>query len=141
MSERMTRQKAAILAAVMSTRTHPTADEVYELVQRRLPRVSLATVYRNLEQMAEAGEIRRLGPVSSQRRFDGDTEPHYHVRCVHCGAAEDLVIPSLDGLEGICRQHTTFQIIGHQLELLGICPACSASDDRGNVPGKAGVGQ
>jgi len=70
---RMTRQRELILNAVSSTRSHPTADEVYRQVRRRLPHISLGTVYRNLEVLAEAGLLRRLGgPLALQGALSED---------------------------------------------------------------------
>ena len=69
---------------------HPTADEVYQVVRKRLPRISLGTVYRNLDVLSESGEISRLDRCGAQYRFDGDLEQHYHIRCSSCGRVDDI---------------------------------------------------
>lgn len=121
---KLTKQRQIILDELQKVRSHPSADEVYALVRRRLPRISLATVYRNLEVLAEAGLIKKLALAGSQKRFDGMVENHYHIRCLKCGRVDDVDLElltlgdqSLDFLNG-------YQCLGHRLEFLGICPRC-----------------
>jgi Fur family ferric uptake transcriptional regulator len=121
---RMTHQRKVILDEIRKVKTHPTADEVYDLVRKRLPRISLGTVYRNLEILSARGLIQRIGPPSQQMRFDGDTKDHYHLRCVSCGRVEDAPMISVDDLEEAVRNQSDYSIVGHRLEFMGICPAC-----------------
>jgi Fur family ferric uptake transcriptional regulator len=120
---RMTEQRQVILDELRRVNTHPTADEVYELVRRRLPHISMGTVYRNLDLLSESGLIRKLdfGP---QMRFDGDMTEHYHVRCVRCGRIGDVRGVSVGGLDEFRGKGTDFDIIGYRLEFIGICPSC-----------------
>ena len=74
---RMTRQRAEILAELRKARNHPTAEEIHARVRRSLPRISLGTVYRNLELLAQSGEILRLEGGNGGRRFAGDISPHH----------------------------------------------------------------
>lgn len=127
---RMTRQRRIILEELGANRTHPTASEVYELVRRRLPRISLGTVYRNLELLSEQGLVRKLELGNSQRRFDAVTENHYHVRCVKCGRIEDAPIEPVMTLENAVRGATDYEIIGHRLEFMGLCPACRGNQKK-----------
>jgi len=121
---RMTHQRQVILEEVQKVNTHPTADEVYEMVRKRLPRISLGTVYRNLEILSTSGLIQKIGPPSSQMRFDGITKNHYHIRCINCGRVEDAPIETVDKLENAIREISDYSIIGHKLEFIGICPRC-----------------
>lgn len=105
-------------------KSHPTADELYARVRERLPHISLATVYRNLDLMARHGVIRKLEMAGSQSRYDGMIDLHYHVRCVHCGCVEDVHVPhdvvdvrQLEAPEG-------YRLLGHRLEFVGECPRC-----------------
>ena len=68
---RMTHQRRIILEELRNTRSHPTADEVYEIVRKRIPKISLGTVYRNLELLSESGVIQKLEIGGTQKRFDG----------------------------------------------------------------------
>jgi len=121
---RMTHQRQVILDEIRKVKTHPTADEVYEMVRKRLPRISLGTVYRNLEILSTSGLIQKIGPPSSQMRFDGITKNHYHIRCINCGRVEDAPIETVDKLENAIREISDYSIIGHKLEFIGICPRC-----------------
>ena len=78
---RLTPQRQVILEELAKVKTHPTANEVYDMVRKRLPRIGLGTVYRNLELMADNGMILKLEVGGSQKRFDATTNLHYHIRC------------------------------------------------------------
>jgi len=122
---RMTRQRKVILEELRKVNTHPSADELYEMVRKRLPRVSLGTVYRNLEILSESGNIQKLEPGCSLKRFDGNPSEHCHIRCVSCDRVVDApMIPDLEiDLEQV--NSTDYKIIGHRLEFLGLCPQCA----------------
>ncbi|MEW6666297.1 MAG: transcriptional repressor [Thermodesulfobacteriota bacterium] len=124
----MTHQRQVILEEVKKGPEHPTADEVYERVRKRLPRISMGTVYRNLDILASSGQIHMIQPGHPQKRFDGETRDHYHLTCVRCGKIEDAPIePSdntLENLENALGRMTKFGIFGHKLEFLGLCAAC-----------------
>ena len=122
---RMTRQRRVILEELCKVDTHPSADEVYAMVRKRLPRISLGTVYRNLEILAGSGDIQKLEPGGTLKRFDGKTENHYHLRCVRCDRVVDAPIDFEVTIRHDLKYATDFKIIGHKLELIGLCPACS----------------
>ncbi len=125
---RMTKQRRLILDVLRKNNVHPTADVVYELVRRHLPRISLGTVYRNLEILTALGEIQTLELSGSQKRYDGNPCKHYHIRCMHCGVLDDAPIAPFNQLEDKLYNATVFTILGHRLEFLGLCPACSADE-------------
>jgi len=126
---RMTAQRQAILAELRRLTTHPTADELHSRVRRRLPRISLATVYRNLDVLCRAGLIAPVSGDGAPRRFDSNVEPHYHVRCVRCDRVEDMRIsPSLARqLQRSTAAPAGFRITEHRLEFLGLCRRCCKS--------------
>jgi len=126
---RMTNQRQVILEEIQKVNTHPTADEIYETVRKRLPRISLGTVYRNLEVLSACGLIQKIGPLSSQMRFDGITKNHYHLRCIYCGKVEDAPIETVDKLENAVREKSDYSILGHKLEFIGICPKCRKNEN------------
>ena len=78
---RMTPSRRAILESLEAVREHPTAEEIWSLVRERLPRTSLATIYRNLERLAQSGAIRVIEDGRNQRHYDAVAAPHYHVQC------------------------------------------------------------
>ena len=114
-----------ILEELRLCRNHPGADEVYLRVKRRLPHISLGTVYRNLQLMASRGIIRRLELNAAQKRFDPITEQHCHFHCRVCGRIEDIPFavefPPLDPHHPWVRKR---RIQGAQPEYFGLCPEC-----------------
>jgi Fur family ferric uptake transcriptional regulator len=127
---RMTHQRRVILEVMRHAETHPTADEVYEMVRKRLPRISMGTVYRNLDVLSSCGFIRKLEPWRSQMRFDGNTNDHYHMTCMRCGRIEDIPIElsddPLENIENALGSLTKYGIFGHKLEFFGLCSSCLA---------------
>jgi Fur family ferric uptake transcriptional regulator len=125
---RMTQQRRIILEELRQHNNHPTADQLYERVRHHLPRISLGTVYRNLEILTAIGEIQTLELCGSQKRFDGTPSKHYHIRCMHCGRVDDAPIAPLRSLEDELYESTVYTIMGHRLEFLGLCPECTKDE-------------
>lgn len=121
---RITKQRQIILDELCSVTSHPTADDLYQMVRKKLPRISLGTVYRNLETLAALGLIQKLEVGGTQKRFDGRPNTHYHVRCSRCGRVDDLDIPPDLNIEKEASKHTLFTIVRHRLEFTGLCPDC-----------------
>lgn len=121
---RITRQRQIILDELCSVTSHPTADDLYQMVRRKMPRISLGTVYRNLETMAELGMIQKLEVGGTQKRFDGNAATHYHVRCQRCGRVDDLDLGLIADVEKEAAAKTRFTILRHRLEFTGLCPEC-----------------
>lgn len=112
---------------------HPTADELYMFVKKKLPDISLGTIYRNLDVLSEAGLIKKLEPEHHQMRFDWNVEDHYHLTCIKCGKIEDIDIPrSEDPFEVLSRSIgnlSKYGIFGHRLEFFGLCSECKKSGE------------
>lgn len=129
---RMTHQRQVIFEEIMKMKSHPTADEVYEQVRKRLPRVSMGTVYRNLDVLTSSGLINRIEPGHSQMRFEANVRDHYHVTCIRCGKIEDAEIEplgdTLNNLENALGRMTKHGIFAHKLEFIGLCKACLAKE-------------
>ena len=121
---RHTRQREVVLAAVQATMDHPTADWVFRQARRRLPRISLATVYRNLKELAAQGLINEIHTGSHAARFDGNTGRHYHIRCLGCGRVNDLPMSVDTRIEEEAGRAMNYRVLGHQVEVLGVCPRC-----------------
>ena len=121
---RITQQRRIILEELRNLDTHPTAYEVYELVRKRLPRISLGTVYRNLETLAESGMIQKLETAGTRKRFDGVIANHYHVRCTKCGRVADVPVALISKIDKIAAEASEFEILWHRLEFGGTCPRC-----------------
>ncbi len=123
--ERMTEQRRVILEEIRSLKTHPTADELYKQVRKRLPRISLGTVYRNLETLARKGTVRKLEVAGTQKRFDGRIDHHYHLKCERCSRIEDIEIEPLDVIRELEKKLPGYVITNYRLEFEGLCLQCS----------------
>lgn len=124
---RMTRQRQVILQSLRKNMaTHPSADEVYEVVRQNLPRISLGTVYRNLEILCELGEIQKLEFGGTLKRFDGNPLAHYHIRCTLCDRVDNVDLDPVKYIEADIASATDYKILGHRLEFIGLCPECDA---------------
>lgn len=123
---RETRQRALIYEIVASTDAHPTADWIYERARLALPRLSLGTVYRNLQVLAREGKIRAIDAWGKTTRYDADLSTHYHVVCLACGAIRDVPRPPGEDAR-LARLFSLpgFSITGHRLEFHGLCVSCS----------------
>jgi len=135
---RNTPQRKVLLEELRKVSSHPTAAELYELVRRRMPKISLGTVYRNLELLTESGTIQKLATGRAEARFDGDPGRHYHVRCVRCGRVDDVHDLPEDLLDSEPKELAGYEILGHRLEFLGICPECGdrRTTDDSRAPGR-----
>lgn len=121
---RYTTQRAAVYEALVGTRSHPTADEIFTAVRVRIPDISLATVYKALEAFVSCGIARKLTIGPGPARYDSRTDEHDHVRCLSCGRVADVEgdrpVEWFDDLDG----GTDFEVVGYRLELVGYCPRC-----------------
>ena len=128
-TRRLTKQRKIILEELCKVTSHPTADEIYDMVRQKLPKISLGTVYRNLEVLNTDGLIQIIRAPGGQKRFDGDTRPHHHIRCVQCGCVGDVFNAQIEPID---ETHiiTTFKILGHTTFFYGVCPQCA----RNNAP-------
>ena len=131
----MTKQRRMIVEELRKTTSHPTADWIYRKVRRRLPRISLGTVYRNLELLTEHGVIRTLETAGTQKRYDGNVREHYHVRCVQCGRIADLPVEPLESVKKVLNLKVPdFTLTGLHLELFGLCSKCRGRKGREGLP-------
>jgi Fur family transcriptional regulator, ferric uptake regulator len=122
--QRNTQQRAVILEELRKLKSHPTAVGLYRIVLHRLPKISLGTVYRNLDLLVKAGTIQKLEYGSEEARFDGDVTPHHHIRCVKCGRVDDIHGLSLDPLGGVTEDFNGYRVLGQRVEFFGVCARC-----------------
>jgi len=127
---RLTAPRRLILSTVRSTESHPTAEWVHAEVRRRLPRVSLGTVYRNLRLLAAEGLLAEVHQGGSLR-FDGRIDRHHHFTCARCRRIVDLTEPMDCRLDSRVAARTGFQISHHRIEFYGLCAGCAGGRGRG----------
>ena len=118
---RQTFQRRKILEFLENTKSHPTADNIYNAIVKKIPTVSRTTVYNTVNKLVEEGIIKRIKIKDSEMRFDACTEPHYHFLCDICGKVYDI------GL--CCKNALSYEIDGHKVKDIfvcynGMCRAC-----------------
>jgi Fe2+ or Zn2+ uptake regulation protein len=127
---RMTHQRELILEELGNCHNHPTADALYERIKKKLPRISLATVYRNLEILSEAGMIRKLEISGRQKRFDKEIEQHDHIFCVQCRRVDDIKFDQRRLITLKEEESQGYKISGCRVEFFGVCPKCQAKNKK-----------
>jgi Fe2+ or Zn2+ uptake regulation protein len=121
---RMTHQREIILLELKKSKNHPSADELYEKVKKKLPRISLATVYRNLEVLSETGVINKIEISGRQKRFDWNRAKHDHIYCMQCHRVDNIDMESIEkpSLQPVSTRG--YKVEGCRVEFFGYCPAC-----------------
>lgn len=125
---RQTAQRSEILRVLRCSRDHPTASEVYARVRGSMPRISLGTVYRNLDRLCSRGEVSRIEVPGREMRFDADTSSHYHLRCVECGRVVDVDHGDVSVDVHYPEEVDGVRVTGCRVQLLGRCRGCLESD-------------
>lgn len=131
--KRNTIQRTLVLDAVNRLKSHATADEIYEAVVQTHPRISRATVYRNLNQLADDAEIQKLAMPDGPDRFDHILQRHYHAKCSRCGRVFDVEMDYMEDIIRLVKDAHGFAIDGHNLVFTGVCPSCQQADAQ-NTP-------
>lgn len=120
------RQREVILNVLKSTTTHPTVNWIYEKSREQQPKISLGTVYRNLKQLAQEGEILELQVDDGFDHFDATTKEHIHLQCIKCGAIIDCPLPENE-IEDYVEKKLKCKICNSQIFFKGICNSCIKS--------------
>lgn len=118
------RQRESIQEFLNHSTEHPTADTVYTTVRQQYPNISLGTVYRNLNLLAELGEAIKITTPNGGVHFDGRTEPHYHFCCNKCGCVIDLDLEELSVINETANKNFDGIIESHSMMFYGTCKNC-----------------
>jgi len=125
---KLTHQRMEIFREVAQTDEHPDADRVFQGVRKRIPMVSMDTVYRTLWWLKDLGLLTTLGPPRERARFDANLSHHHHFVCVHCGLTLDFYSDELDKL----TLPDSIQSVGYvkttQVEVQGVCLECASKE-------------
>ena len=121
---RVTRQRAAIYAALVETASHPSAEDLYRMVKRQQSRISRNTVYYTLGVLRNAGLVREVNVGPAMARYDGNVSMHHHLICLGCGQIIDVMDDDLNRLQLSSRQARGFDVLGHRVEFHGYCVSC-----------------
>lgn len=132
---RKTRQLEQVFAALQGDHSHPFAQEIYRRVHKRLPRISLATVYRNLHSLVEEGKIRTLLLDGQGARYDPETSEHDHFVCERCGRVDDLFLRARRRIDLTSLAKRGYVVTTHDLTVHGMCQVCAARRRTSRGPG------
>src|SRR5579863_10472578 len=128
-----THQRKIILEAVVAAPGHYSPEQIYAIVKRRIPSVSLATIYNNLRLFVEKGLLREVTPHASTLRVDGNLEPHHHLVCTRCKSVQDVTSDFVNFVDfkRLARQAPGgFDLSEPLIEVFGLCPRCSAKNSK-----------
>jgi len=128
--KRATQQLAAVYAALHGDHSHPSADEIYQRVRKRLPRISLGTVYRNLQRLVEEGKIRMFLLGERVARYDSMVAEHDHFICQQCGRVDDLLLEQGHQVNLQPLIERGFTVLIHSLAIHGLCQQCGQGQQR-----------
>ncbi len=121
---KLTHQRLEIYRALASTEKHPDVETVHRQVKRRVPTISLDTVYRNLKLLAQHGLVSVVGVSPERLRFDANMRPHHHFSCERCGLIRDFYAAPFDGLEVPLEALAFGEASTIQIEVRGVCRDC-----------------
>jgi Fur family peroxide stress response transcriptional regulator len=122
---RLTHQRLEVFRQVARTDRHPDAETVYKAVRRRVPAISLDTVYRTLWLLLDLGLITTLGPNRDRARFDANMSSHHHFVCTKCGSTKDFYSREFDRLRIPKAVRTMGRVERTYVEVRGLCSGCS----------------
>ena len=131
MKKRNTVQRALVLETVKELRRHATADEVYDTINKKHPDISRGTVYRNLNLLSDAGEIRKVEMPGGAALYDHLRQEHYHAKCAKCGRVFDVEMEFISDLEKNIINAHGFEYTGHDIIFKGICLECNKLPNKG----------
>lgn len=117
-------QRRTIYGVLAESKDHPTAEALYQRVKRRLPQVSLATVYRNLRLFRDAGMVEEVATGSSFARYDANLQPHHHLICRGCGCVTDCYSTEFDSIVSVGSRLDEFEVHDAKVNVYGLCRTC-----------------
>ncbi len=135
---KLTHQRLEVFREVAASLDHPDADAIFREVRRRVPTVSLDTVYRTLWLLDDLGLVRTLGPRRESVRFDANLEHHHHYVCVECGLARDFDSVALDALRVPDAVKRMGSVSGTHVEVRGVCERCQKRSRASSSPASPG---
>jgi Fur family peroxide stress response transcriptional regulator len=123
---KVTPQRTAVYAMLAGTDAHPTPEAIYSTVRRNLPNVSLATVYKILDQLSAHGLVIKVATSDQAARYDAHTAGHQHTVCSRCGKIEDQELAELTRAVNQSAPPVGFQVSRVDVVIHGLCAECAA---------------
>ena len=122
------KQREIILDTLSKNAIHPTAEALLEFLKRDESNVGMTTLYRNLNQLADAGLIKKIDGLEPSAHFDHNTFEHYHFICEKCKKVYDIPSSVAPDLVKNTTEATGFDITSHDIVFHGICSECKRKD-------------
>jgi Fur family peroxide stress response transcriptional regulator len=124
---RLTTQRLAICRLLEESKSHPTAQMIYEQLSSQYESLSLATVYNTLETLVALGAINTLGTAGDESvHYDADTDPHVNLACVSCHRVIDLPSDFIHSLDEEVAEKSGYRLLGTRVLYYGLCPQCQS---------------
>ena len=131
---KVTPQRLAILTLLKSTHVHPSAETIYTSLQEAHPTMSLATVYKTLDSFVQNGLVQQLNIGEDSYRYDANTTPHSHLKCIHCNNVIDIhKLTDSDNIKSEVEARTGYKLLREQFYFFGICPTCQKTENQGEL--------
>jgi Fur family peroxide stress response transcriptional regulator len=127
---KVTHQRLEIFRELAQSAEHPDAETIFEAVRRRVPTISLDTVYRTLWLFVDLGVLHTLGPPRDRMRFDANVAPHHHFVCVQCGATHDFFCEECDAFRVPDEVRAMGSVHIKQMEVRGVCVKCQKASSK-----------
>lgn len=124
---KLTHQRLEIFREAARSTEHPDAEAIFRAVRRRMPTVSLDTVYRTLWLLIDLGLLATVGPDLGRTRFDANLDPHHHFVCTRCGLTRDFTSEALNRLSIPEAVRRMGQVEVARVEVRGVCRKCSTT--------------
>ena len=118
------RQREQIMETLRENMVHPTAEYLYEIIKKKNPKMSLATLYRNLNKMSDAGKIRKIDGLENSAHFDHNIHKHYHFICDNCKKVFDISADVAPNIAEKAQKETGFEVTEHDIVFHGLCREC-----------------
>lgn len=128
--ERVTVQRTVILETVLDLDNHPSADQICEAVETRLPGIARTTIYRTLEYLARMGIITKACHPGRATRFDPRIEVHHHLVCLHCNEIVDFADEKLNRLPIPDTSEFDFEVNDYRVQFRGVCKSCQEKEKK-----------
>ena len=125
-----THQRKIIFEAVVASPGHYSPEQIFAVVKRRVPSISLATIYNNLRLFVEKGVLREVTPHASTLRVDGNLESHHHLVCTRCKSVQDIPCDFVDFKRLVRQAPGGFDLTSPLIEVFGLCRRCSSKTSK-----------
>lgn len=124
MKYKSSKQRDMIMNYLQQIHGHVSAEEIFKNMNNDGQKISLATVYRNLNILCEMNEIKKIAHPVDGYQYDKTSRPHYHMHCVKCDSIIDLEVPYMEELNQMLEKDSDVKILSHNIMAEGICKDC-----------------